>query len=103
MTDPANYRDTATDDYLYFTFTDEEDVPEASGRLKQIYPNFMSLRYDDQRTRQNQIITGAKDVPRKSPLTLFEELYERQNNQPMSEIRRNYARDLIETIWEGNE
>lgn len=103
LTDPTNYRDTATDDYLYFTLTDEEDVPEASGRLKQIYPNFMSLRYDNQRTRQNQIITGAKDVPRKSPLTLFEELYERQNNQPMSEIQRNYARDLIETIWEGNE
>ena len=103
LTDPANYRETATDDYLYFTLTDEEDVPEASGRLKQIYPNFMSLRYDNQRTRQNQIITGAKDVPRKTPLTLFEELYERQNNQPMSEIQRNYARDLIETIWEGNE
>lgn len=103
LTDPANYRDTATDDYLYFTLTDEEDVPEASGRLKQIYPNFMSLRYDNQRTRQNQIITGAKDAPRKTPLTLFEELYERQNNQPMSEIQRNYARDLIETIWEGNE
>ena len=103
LTDPANYRDTATDDYLFFTLTDEEDVPEASGRLKQIYPNFMSLRYDNQRTRQNQIITGAKDVPRKTPLTLFEELYERQNNQPMSEIQRNYAQDLIETIWEGNE
>ena len=103
LTDPANYRETATDDYLYFTLTDEEDAPEASGRLKQIYPNFMSLRYDNQRTRQNQIITGAKDVPRKTPLTLFEELYERQNNKPMSEIQRNYARDLIETIWEGNE
>lgn len=103
LTDPVNYRETATDDYLYFTLTDEEDVPEASGRLKQIYPNFMSLRYDNQRTRQNQIITGAKDVPRKTPLTLFEELYERQNNKPMSEIQRNYARDLIETIWEGNE
>lgn len=103
LTDPANYRNTATDDYLFFTLTDEEDVPEASGRLKQIYPNFMSLRYDNQRTRQNQIIIGAKDVPRKTPLTLFEELYERQNNQPMSEIQRNYAQDLIETIWEGNE
>ena len=37
----------------------------------------------------------------KSPLQLFEELYEIQNNQPMSEEQRSFALELIESIREG--
>ena len=62
----------------------------------------MKLSYDNTRTRTNQIIDGAVDVQRKSPLELFDELYELQNNQPMSEQQRSFTRELIESIWEGN-
>ena len=41
-------------------------------------------------------------MQRKSPLTLFEELYELQNNQPMGNLQRDFARELIESIWEGS-
>jgi exonuclease SbcD len=102
LTDKAFYDGTATDDYLQVTLTDEEDVPEAIGKLRIIYPNLMKLTYDNTRTAKNQIINGAEDVQRKTPLELFEELYEQQNNQPMSEEQRNFARELIESIWEGN-
>ena len=81
--------------------TDEEDVPEAIGRLRVIYPNIMKLSYDNTRTRSNQIIDGAVDVQKKTPLELFEELYEMQNNQPMSEEQRDFTRELMEKIWEG--
>lgn len=103
LTDKACYENTATDDYLHIILTDEEDVPEAIGKLRVIYPNIMQLSYDNTRTRTNQIIDGAKDVQRKSPLQLFEELYELQNNQPMSDEQRSFTRELIESIWEGNE
>ena len=43
----------------------------------------------------------ADDVKRRSPLELFEELYELQNNQPMSEAQRAFALELIEGIQEG--
>ena len=102
LTDKAFYEGTATDDYLQATLTDEEDVPEAIGKLRVIYPNLMKLTYDNTRTSKNQIIGGAENVQRKSPLELFEELYEQQNNQPMSEEQRNFAKELIESIWEGN-
>ena len=102
LTDKAFYEGTATDDYLQVTLTDEEDVPEAIGKLRVIYPNLMKLTYDNTRTSKNQIIGGAENVQRKSPLELFEELYEQQNNQPMSEEQRNFAQGLIESIWEGN-
>jgi exonuclease SbcD len=93
---------SASDDYLHIILTDEEDVPEAVGKLRLIYPNLMKLSYDNTRTRVNQIIEGAENVQRKSPLALFDELYELQNNQPMSDEQREFARELIESIWEGS-
>ena len=102
ITDKAFYEGTATDDYLHIILTDEEDVPEAVGKLRLIYPNIMKLSYDNTRTRTNQIIDGAIDVQRKSPLQLFEELYELQNNQPMSDVQRSFTQELIESIWEGH-
>ena len=102
ITDKAFYEGTATDDYLHIILTDEEDVPEAVGKLRLIYPNIMKLSYDNTRTRTNQIIDGAIDVQRKSPLQLFEELYELQNNQPMSAVQRSFTQELIESIWEGH-
>ena len=102
LTDKAFYEDTATDDYLHILLTDEEDVPEAMGKLRIIYPNLLKLSYDNTRTRTNQIIDGAQEVQRKSPLTLFEELYELQNNQPMSQEQRLFTKELMESIWEGS-
>ena len=103
VTDRSFYTGNATKDYLQVTLTDEEEVPEAIGRLRVIYPNIMKMTYDNTRTRANQIIDGATDVERKSKLQLFEELYDQQNNQPMSQQQRDFICDLIESIWEGRE
>ncbi|MBR5225826.1 MAG: exonuclease SbcCD subunit D, partial [Clostridia bacterium] len=101
LSDRTFYETQKTDDYLHVILTDEEDVAEALGRLRVIYPGIMKLTYDNTRTRGNQIIGSAQDVRRKSPLELFEELYALQNNQPMTQEQRNFAQDLIESIWEG--
>lgn len=100
LTNRDFYVGTATDDYLYIILTDEEDVPEAVGKLRQIYPNLMKLSYDNTRTRADHVIDAAADVQHKTPLELFEELYALQNNQPMREEQRAFAQNLIEQIWE---
>lgn len=103
VTAKSFYENTPVEDYLHITLTDEEDVPEAVARLRVIYPNLMKLSYDNTRTRSNTVIDGAVDVQTKSPLQLFGELYELQNNQPMSDIQQSFMKDLIEEIWEGTE
>ena len=95
------YQDTAVDDYLQITLTDEEDVPEAVSRLRVIYPNLMKLNYDNTRTRSAAVVDGALDVQKKSQLQLFNELYEIQNGQPMNDVQQEFMRELIESIWEG--
>ncbi|MBE6968772.1 MAG: exonuclease SbcCD subunit D [Ruminococcaceae bacterium] len=88
------------DDYLHIILTDEEDIPEATGRLRQLYPNLMKLSYDNTRTRSDQTVGAAEEVERKSPLELFAELYEKQNNQPMSEEQLRYMQCLLEELGE---
>ena len=87
-------------DYMHITLTDEEDIPDAVGKLRSIYRNLMKLDYDNKRTRSNAHITGAENVEEKSPLELFSDFYELQNNQPMSDEQREYISSLIESIWE---
>lgn len=87
-------------DYMHITLTDEEDIPDGVGKLRTIYHNLMKLDYDNMRTRSNSQITGAQNIEEKSPLELFEDFYEMQNNQPMSEEQRDYISSLIESVWE---
>ena len=100
VTDPSFYAGSARDDYLHVILTDEEDIPEAVGKLRQIYPNLMKLSYDNTRTRADHVIDAAADVQHKTPLELFEELYELQNNQAMSSEQRSFTQKLMDSIWE---
>lgn len=100
VTARETYETAPREDYLHIVLTDEEDVPEAVGKLRGIYPNLMKLSYDNTRTRTNRVISQGPTVVERSPLELFEELYELQNNQPMTESQRQFAKELMETIWE---
>jgi exonuclease SbcD len=99
LTDKKNYEGTNTQDYIHAVLTDEEDVPDAISKLRIIYPNLMKLTYDNKRTRENKVIDGAADVDSKSPIELFEEFYEMQNNQEMSAEQKELVTGLIESIW----
>ena len=86
--------------YLHIILTDEEDVPEALGRMRQVYPYIMKLTYDNTRTRDQQNPLDQRVDARKTPLELFRQLYEAQNNQPMSEQQDEFLARLIGAIWE---
>lgn len=86
-------------DYLRITLIDEEDVPQAMGRLQVIYPNLMRLDYDNRRTRAQLPEMGSTEAPR-SPMELFSELYEMQNGTPMTEAQRLFLEELMGRIQE---
>ena len=58
----------------------------------------MKLDYDNRRTRSGGEILGSGQVEKKSPLELFSELYEKQNNQPMNDEQRAIMLDVIGTV-----
>ncbi len=97
-----NYEGTATDDYIHVVLTDEMDVPNAMDNLRVVYRNIMKLSYDNKRTRLRQDLTNVSDAEMKTPIELFSEFYEKQNNQEMTERQREFVSDCINVIWEEN-
>ena len=98
LTAKSFYKGTNIEDYIRAVLTDEEDIPDGLQKLRVIYPNLMQLLYDNQRTREDQTIESAENVEKKSELELFEEFYEIQNNQPMSEQQRTFCQEQLEKI-----
>lgn len=97
------YRNLNTDDYYRVILTDEEDQPDAIGKLRVAYPNLMSLLYDNKRTRTESAIQGVADASRFAPIQLFDRLYEKQNGQPLSDAQQAYVNDLIKQVWEDTQ
>ena len=91
---------TYRSDYLHLILTDEQDVFDAMSRLRTIYPYLMTLDYDNARTRAAGGMSVPAETERRTPLELFEALYQRQNHQPMSEVQRTYIAQLMEQIME---
>ena len=101
LMDLAYYHGTdLPESYLHIVLTDEEPVPEALYRLRTVYKNIMKLTYDNTRTRDQQNPLDQRVDARKTPLELFRQLYEAQNNQPMSEQQDEFLARLIGAIWE---
>lgn len=91
---------TYRSDYLHLILTDGQDVFDAMSRLRTIYPYLMTLDYDNARTRAAGGMSAPAETERRTPLELFEALYQRQNHQPMSEVQRAYIAQLMEQIME---
>ena len=83
------------DAYVHLTLTDEEDIPDAAAKLRLIYRGLMKLDYDNARTRSNAEITGAQMQRSRSPLELFADFYELQNNRPMTAEQLVFLEELI--------
>ena len=71
------------------------------GKLRVIYPNLMSLTYDNKRTREHRDITDAGEALKRAPIEVFGEFFEMLNNQPMSEEQEKLVSECISAIWGG--
>lgn len=87
-------------DYMHITLTDEEDIADASNLLRTVYKNLMKLDYDNTRTKEALELSAVENVESKTPIELFSELYEKQNNKQMSDAQEKIVSEIIEKIWE---
>lgn len=103
LTDPVNYMQGNTDDYIQATLTDEENLVDAIGRLRTVYPNIMKLEFENSMSkRKENAKTSASDVQKKNPLELFEEFFLSQNNVELEEEQRDIIKNLLEGL-EGDD
>lgn len=90
---------TYTQDYMKIILTDEDDVPEAMGRLRSVYTNLMDLKYDNKRTQMNNIINADENVQKKTQIELFRDFFHEQNNSEMSEEQEAFVSEAIKKVW----
>jgi len=88
-------------DYYRIILEDEEDQINALSKLRLIYPNLMTLEYDNKRTRASSNVLGLEVSSRQyTPIEFFDMLYEEQNGQPLSVVQREYMVKIIEEVFE---
>lgn len=96
LLNPKNYKNGNTMDYIHATLTDEEEIYDAIGRIRSIYPNVMRIDFDNSKTKPNETAKlAAEDIIRKDPLWLFEEFFKNQNNVPMSDEQHEIMKKLL--------
>lgn len=88
----------ASQDYIHATVTDEDEIYDAVGQLRRVYPNLMHLDFQNSRTAQNTLSKTAAsgDVARKSPAELFAEFYRNQNNAELTQEQQSRMEDIFE-------
>ena len=91
------------ENYLRIVLTDEEDVPNAMSRLRDFYPRLLQIGYDNTRTNSAWRIGSIEQQECKTPLELFEALFEQQNGHPMSDEQREFSEELFRKIQEGEQ
>ena len=81
-------QERASQDYIRAILTDEEEIYDALGQLRQVYPNLMALELENSRTiQQNTTSLAASGIWQPKPLELFAEFYEEQNNNELTPNR----------------
>lgn len=96
LIDPVFYKQQNLNNYFHIILEDEVEIVDALLKLREIYPNIMRFEYVNIRSEKVDI---TLDPMSKTPLTLFQELYELQNNEAMTHEQSTYIETLIEEIW----
>lgn len=96
-----NYENTATDDYVRITLTDDDDIPEVFAKLKTVYKNLMRLDFDNARTKSYTNVSENLQSVQTSPLELFEKFYEFQNGRKLEDEQKKIITSEMEKIWES--
>lgn len=92
-----------SDDYVMALLTDEDDVYNAMTRLREPFPNILSMDYKRRKSDFSEELEALDDENITSPEELFAEFYKVQNDgREMNERQREIVREIFEELAGGN-
>lgn len=90
-------------DYLLAVLTNEEELVDAIGTLRSVYPNIMQMQIErSNRQAGQEPDAGNAGWKEKSPYELFEQFYEFVMDTEMTEDQRALVRTVIRQAKEGD-
>ena len=86
------------DDYLRVILTDEDEIIDPMGKLRSVYPNIMSLDFENSRTSIDisAISSDSETIEKLSAYELFGEFFLEIQGSTMSEKQAEIVRNLLE-------
>jgi len=86
------------EDYLRVVLTDEDEIIDPMGKLRSVYPNIMSLDFENTRTSIDisGITTDTDTIGKLSPYELFREFFLDVQGSAMNEEQAEIVRELLE-------
>lgn len=98
LTDPLYYKKEALQNsYVRVILTDEDDIMEGAARLRQCYPLFLSMSYDNTRTRATGSVMGSA-TEKTDPFEIFCEFFKQQNGADLNEEQAAYMGKILEEM-----
>ena len=99
ITDKSFYKKINTESYVQINLLDEQDIPNAFGKLSTIYPNLMQMRYENRGNVADMDVLSEESGLNMTPEAMFWQFYETMNCQPMTEEQSAYILEKNEKIW----
>lgn len=88
-------------DYIRAILTDRDEVPDAAGKLRAVFPNLMRIDFERGAGPEEEGTTAAHgDLSRKTPLELFTEFYRDQTGEEMTEAETAVMRQVVKKAME---
>ena len=88
----------APEDYLHVTLTDEDEIFDAIGKIRSVYPNVMMLSFENARTEAISDFSEISTNDSIAPSELFGSFFLAQNGAEMSPEQAAAANALLEQI-----
>lgn len=88
------------EDYMHVILTDEEQILDAIGKVRTIYPNVMQISFKNRRHMKQLESAQIKEdqISDQSPAELFEQFYKMQNHIDLDEKRLQLVLSVFEKV-----
>ncbi len=84
-------------DYVHATLTDE-NVLDALGKLRCVYPFVLKLDFDNAATRAVGAMKEIQTIEDRSPMELFASFYEAQNGTALDAEKKKVAQEILDGL-----
>ncbi len=102
LTSEEVLKESNPQDYMHITLTDEEEIYDVFGKLRAVYPNLMSLDFDNARTRaQGAEALAEAAMKEKTTMELFRDFFEKQTGNRLSPMQEQIVTDIMEKTREN--
>jgi exonuclease SbcD len=85
----------AREDYVQVTLTDEEELFGVMERVRGVYPNTLTIGFDNSRTRAEGPLSFDEPMLADSPFELFKTFYEERNGAGLLAAQEKIVQDIL--------